>query len=58
MHACGHDGHTAILLGTAAVLVKMKSELAGNVKFVFQPAVKLTARGSVLATKGLYSKRS
>jgi amidohydrolase len=38
MHACGHDGHTAILLGTAAVLGKMKSELAGNVKFVFQPA--------------------
>jgi len=38
MHACGHDGHIAIALGTAEVLSKMKSELKGTVKFIFQPA--------------------
>lgn len=38
MHACGHDGHTSILLGTAKVLCGMKSRLKGNVKLVFQPA--------------------
>jgi amidohydrolase len=38
MHACGHDAHTAIGLGIAEVLSKMKPELHGSVKFVFQPA--------------------
>jgi amidohydrolase len=38
MHACGHDGHTSILLTVADILTRRKSELAGNVKFVFQPA--------------------
>ena len=38
MHACGHDGHTAILLGAAKVLSKMKNHIAGTVKFIFQPA--------------------
>jgi amidohydrolase len=38
MHACGHDGHTAILLGTAVVLSNLKHEIAGNIKFIFQPA--------------------
>jgi amidohydrolase len=38
MHACGHDSHMAILLGTAEVLAKHKNELKGNVKFIFQPA--------------------
>ena len=37
-HACGHDGHTAILLTVADVLAARKRELAGNVLFVFQPA--------------------
>jgi len=38
MHACGHDNHLAILLGTAHVLASLKPQLAGSVKFIFQPA--------------------
>lgn len=38
MHACGHDVHTAVQLGVAAVLTAMKAELPGTVKFIFQPA--------------------
>lgn len=38
MHACGHDNHVAILLGTATVLAGMKDKLAGSVTFIFQPA--------------------
>ena len=38
MHACGHDGHTAILMATAEVLVGMRDQLRGTVKFIFQPA--------------------
>ena len=37
MHACGHDGHTAILLNAARVLTERRHKLAGNVKFLFQP---------------------
>ncbi|WP_341225169.1 amidohydrolase [uncultured Arcticibacterium sp.] len=38
MHACGHDSHMAILMATAEILAKHKNELAGTVKFIFQPA--------------------
>jgi amidohydrolase len=38
MHACGHDTHVAMLMGVAEILVGMKSELQGTVKFIFQPA--------------------
>ncbi|MFP6614838.1 MAG: amidohydrolase, partial [Candidatus Hydrogenedentota bacterium] len=38
MHACGHDNHVAILMGTAEVLAGMKDDLQGTVKFIFQPA--------------------
>ncbi|HLG78783.1 MAG TPA: amidohydrolase [Ktedonobacteraceae bacterium] len=38
MHACGHDGHTAIALAVADILSKHRTELRGNVKFIFQPA--------------------
>ncbi len=38
MHACGHDCHTAVLLGTAKVLAGMRDQLKGSVKLFFQPA--------------------
>ncbi len=38
MHACGHDAHTAILMGVAEALVGIRDQLAGEVMFVFQPA--------------------
>ena len=38
MHACGHDSHTAILMGVAQILAGMKNDLKGTVKFIFQPA--------------------
>jgi amidohydrolase len=37
-HVCGHDAHTAILMGAAQVLASMRKELPGSVKFIFQPA--------------------
>lgn len=38
MHACGHDNHVAILMGTAEVLSALKDRIPGTVKFIFQPA--------------------
>lgn len=38
MHACGHDAHTTIALGVAEVLSKMRDQIHGSVKFLFQPA--------------------
>ncbi|MDR1941891.1 MAG: amidohydrolase [Endomicrobium sp.] len=38
MHACGHDGHIAIILGAAKILSKNKNALNGSVRFIFQPA--------------------
>ncbi|MBO0440656.1 M20 metallopeptidase family protein [Candidatus Enterococcus ikei] len=38
MHACGHDTHTAMLLGAVKVLTEMQDKIAGTVKFIFQPA--------------------
>jgi amidohydrolase len=45
MHACGHDSHVAILMGVAEVLSKMKSEIKGTVKFIFQPAEEGAPKG-------------
>jgi amidohydrolase len=38
MHACGHDGHTAMLLGAARILAGMRDEISGEVRFLFQHA--------------------
>jgi amidohydrolase len=45
MHACGHDTHTAILMGVAAVFAGLRANLRGSVKFVFQPAEELPPEG-------------
>ncbi len=46
MHACGHDSHTAILMGTAQALAAMRAELPGTVVFLFQPAEEGTPDGT------------
>ena len=46
MHACGHDVHTAILMGTAIVLSSLRDELKGNVKFIFQPSEERGSAGA------------
>ena len=45
MHSCGHDAHTAILMGTAEVLAGMKDKLKGTVVFIFQPAEEGAPKG-------------
>lgn len=45
MHSCGHDAHTAIALGVAAVMAEARANLAGRVMFIFQPAEE-TLRGA------------
>jgi len=45
MHACGHDCHTAILMGVAEVLASLRSQLRGSVKFIFQPAEEMPPEG-------------
>ena len=52
MHACGHDGHTATLIGSALVLSELKDQLGGSVRFVFQPGEEVVAAGKDLVSKG------
>jgi len=52
MHACGHDGHTAMLMGATFVLSKFKDEFNGSVRFVFQPGEEIAAAGKDLVEKG------
>lgn len=46
MHACGHDAHTAIVLGVAVAMAQIKEHLSGNVRFIFQPAEEILEGGS------------
>jgi amidohydrolase len=52
MHACGHDGHTSILLTVADILSKRQAELNGNVKFVFQPAEEVIGGAAPMIADG------
>lgn len=52
MHACGHDGHTSILLTVADILSRRRSDLNGNVKFIFQPAEEVVGGAAPMITDG------
>ncbi len=52
MHACGHDGHTAIALGIAKLLSGHRDALSGRVKFVFQPAEEVGGGASSMIADG------
>jgi len=53
MHACGHDGHTATLMGAAMVLTAMAGDLPGKVKFIFQPAEEHQGGADQLCQRGV-----
>lgn len=54
MHACGHDVHTSSLLGTAKILKELRSDFAGTVKLIFQPAEeKLPGGASIMIKEGV-----
>lgn len=53
MHACGHDGHMAIGLGTATLLAEQKKHLSGTIILLFQPAEEGVRGASAIATGGL-----
>ncbi|MGI8866253.1 MAG: M20 metallopeptidase family protein [Rubrobacteraceae bacterium] len=53
MHACGHDGHTSMLVGAAHALCGMRDRLGGTVKFFFQPAEEGGGGGRVMVEEGL-----
>lgn len=53
MHACGHDGHTTILLAVAKMLAQYRSQMRGRVKFVFQPAEELGLGAAAMIEDGV-----
>jgi amidohydrolase len=52
MHACGHDAHTAVLLGAASILSKLKDEIHGDIKLIFQPCEEGSIQGSGISSHG------
>ena len=55
MHACGHDAHTAIVVGVAALLCGMRGDLAGRVMFVFQPAEETLMGAAAMLEAGAFA---
>lgn len=56
MHACGHDGHTAMLLGAARYLAEHPDEFDGTVTFIFQPAEEGLGGGREMVNEGLFDR--
>ena len=52
MHACGHDGHTATLLGVAQTLAGLRDHITGNVRFIFQPAEEVAGGAAKMCNEG------
>ncbi len=52
MHACGHDGHTAIALGVAKLYAQQREQIFGRIKFVFQPAEEIVAGAKAMIEEG------
>lgn len=53
MHACGHDGNVALVLGAARILARLRAELSGTVKFIFQPAEEIFAGARAMIAAGV-----
>ncbi|HEX2622224.1 MAG TPA: amidohydrolase [Phototrophicaceae bacterium] len=53
MHACGHDGHTSIALGVAKLFVQHRDQIAGRIKFVFQPAEEIAGGALAMIEDGV-----
>jgi len=57
MHACGHDAHTAILLGAAKILSSLTDEIEGNIYLIFQPAEEIAPGGAIgIINSGILDK--
>ena len=56
MHACGHDMHMAVAVGTAKELIKRKSEWSGTLMIIFQPAEEVGQGSAKMLKEGLFEK--
>ena len=58
MHACGHDVHTTVGLGTAMILAQLREHLPGNIRFLFQPAEEIAQGAQWMITDGAMAQVS